>query len=277
MGFSNSEIQIIDKFNIVTMNTLSRKQKIQAIVGSLILITCFQLISYLIMKNKNHINQSICLFDNFRDFTMGFTHYLKKYPMVTTILTAVDSLIIDIVLLVFLFFYITEGIKPFVFSYCIFYTLRFCCFPFAGQWPLPKPYFFSDPGLPSLFIPYLASNDLYFSGHIGNITIICILCYYFLHYGLGNAALLLLFYTAFFMTVTGGHFTNDMIIGVVCGSLAGYIGIKLMYSLTYSSLLVYCNCLSALLITFKGENLNNCDQTIALTKKENDTILDIIE
>lgn len=76
-------------------------------------------------------------------------------------------------------------------------------------------YYWEYPGFPSLFVPYGATNDFFFSGHVG----CCILI--FLEFGkmkwhklkwlcLVNAACQILL-----MLITRGHYSIDMLSGAV--------------------------------------------------------------
>ena len=57
-------------------------------------------------------------------------------------------------------------------TYAIFYGIRSFLFEFT-IFPLPKPYLF-DFSYPSLLVPKNPTNDLFFSGHTGNM----IICYF---------------------------------------------------------------------------------------------------
>ena len=101
-----------------------------------------------------------------------------------------------------------------VFSLFIFYSIRAMCFSF-GEFPLPEPYLFFDPGFPSIFVPYDATNDLFFSGHIGLLLLITLNAYYDGHSIICYISFIWIFYTGFMMCLLGGHYFNDLILGVI--------------------------------------------------------------
>ena len=123
----------------------------------------------------------------------------------------------------------------------LFYLTRGLSLAISGKWPQPTPYLFVDTGFPSLFVSYAATNDFYFSGHIGMTTFIFIITTIYGYRRLSITAGFALVYTWFMLTVTGGHYTNDMIVGLVMAVLASLLGFKYMYSWTYRLLEVYCS------------------------------------
>lgn len=99
-------------------------------------------------------------------------------------------------------------------SFPIFYGIRSICLNLAN-WPVPKNFIFTSPGIPSIFISYERANDLYFSGHTGALTIFFFMHFYrklrkrtYFFFGI-------LIYTVFFLLLNGVHYTNDILIGFI--------------------------------------------------------------
>ena len=147
-----------------------------------------------------------------------------------------DSLVLS-VLLYFAFF----GRSWRIFAeFLFFYSLRFTCQGlFAMQ--LPNGFYWEYPGFPSIAVPYGATNDFFYSGHVGA----CVLCY--LEYRdisklrsgqsvrtWGQKVAKFMQYLAvfslpcqvFILLTTRGHYTIDMIAG---GFLAHYAHIMTNY------------------------------------------------
>lgn len=222
------------------MKNLTYTKKLIITISSVVIIILTILTKTRMQTHSSHIMDDKCLVDNCRELLRGLVAFLQRKELLRKICIAANSLLIDTIQFIFLYFYVIEGIQPLIFNIIVFYTLRCSCLYLAGEWPLPDPYIFDDPGIPSFFVPYAATHDLYFSGHIGNITMTCMLSYYFSHYGLGNGTLVMVFFTTFLMIVTGGHYTNDLLIGALAGIFAVHVGLRAMYGLTYRVLTYYC-------------------------------------
>ena len=102
----------------------------------------------------------------------------------------------------------------------LFYIVRAFVITFGGKFPNLNNYLFNDPGFPSIFISYLKSNDLYFSGHIGLLTMCLFLS---IREKLSPGITLMLgisfLNTLFSLIFLGAHYTNDIIIGIIAGYL----------------------------------------------------------
>lgn len=226
------------------MKTVNRYHKFASAAFTVLAIGLVALSKQPSKNQPETIEKESCIVDNSRHYLAGIVRFLDNHPNARKVVTASNSFLMDLAMLTFFLIFIIEGIQPLFISNLFFYSMRISCFPLAGKWPLPSPYYFADPGVPSIFVPYIPTHDLYFSGHVGNATITCTLAYYFEHYGLANGALLLVTCTFFYMIAIGGHFTNDLIIGMVAGCLASKVGILLRHVITYAVLKGYCLILS---------------------------------
>ena len=79
----------------------------------------------------------------------------------------------------------------------------------------PEGYNFEDPGVPSLTVSYLFTNDFFYSGHVG-FPIIFALEYY--RKGLNFMiipCICVSLFESFTMIVTRGHYFIDLVFGVI--------------------------------------------------------------
>ena len=119
-------------------------------------------------------------------------------------------------------------------EFLLFYGLRFTClFLFAMQ--TPKGFYWDYPGFPSLTVPYGWTNDFFYSGHIGA----CILCFCEFRdcskgdrsskcmAGLTVVSIVSLIAQVMVMLVTRGHYTIDLIAGVVIGHYCHLLAFKM--------------------------------------------------
>lgn len=119
----------------------------------------------------------------------------------------------------------------------IFYAIRSIIFAFT-IFPLPSPYLF-DFSYPSLLIPIDPTNDLFFSGHTGNM-VICYITYKRTGQGkLAQSSLIWVIFTMVILHLTGGHYTNDLLFGFLWSLTSFIVGYRVGYSLCYYVLLAY--------------------------------------
>lgn len=102
--------------------------------------------------------------DRVHDWTEPFYLQIKQRPWLARLLLISSSLIVD-VLGIFLIVQTLwgEGISIFV-GLLILFALRQVN-QYLVSLPVPKNMIWHDPGVPSLFVTYGVSNDLFFSGH----------------------------------------------------------------------------------------------------------------
>ena len=175
---------------------------------------------------------------------------------------AIDSFLIDMLIIAYIVFYLLNGTVVIIYIAPLFYLTRSISLSMNGHWPKPLPYLFNDPGLPSIFVSYAATNDFYFSGHVGMTTFLFMITFIYNHKALTIVAFLALIYTWFVLMITGGHYTNDMIIGLVAAISACLIGLKYMYELTYRLLKLYCHCIYKIegMLHFEDKFKNETDE-----------------
>lgn len=124
-----------------------------------------------------HVFTSDVIDDFFIRFTADFNKYLIAHPHLAEAYQAVSSLLIDGALLALLYLGTTRrsSVRPFL-SILIFFTFRFIaqvsavipCSP-GFMWPVGKLFGFE---IPTIFVDYEPTNDMFFSGHAGTTFII---------------------------------------------------------------------------------------------------------
>ena len=105
------------------------------------------------------------------DFTFPITENWNKFfldnPETKKRLILTSSLVIDIMVIYFGIIWALKGEswRPIV-SMILFYTLRMTA-QLLLKIKFPDGYAWENPGIPSLVVPYMKSNNLFFSGQIG--------------------------------------------------------------------------------------------------------------
>lgn len=158
----------------------------------------------------------------------------------TKIIIALDSFLIDILVLICVGMFLINGTISVTYIAPIFYLTRDLSLAIGGQWPKPTPYLFIDTNFLSLFVSYAPTNDLYFSGHIGITTFIFIVTATYRYKKLTGVSCFALVYTGLMLTVTDAHYTNDMIIGHIMSVVSVMVGFRYMYECTFELLQIYC-------------------------------------
>lgn len=197
---------------------ISPAQKLAMVIGVAFSIALIELIGYrIVLWQERPSGSASCIWDPLHQLLLPISTQLESQDFARKFLLALDSLVIDCVIFFLgLTWAFTGRTKGFIPSLLAFYIVRALILN-VSKWPLPKVYLFGDPGLPSMFVDYDRTNDLYFSGHCGGITVM--LTDSFLHKRNILVVILgfLLGYTFFILALEGGHYTNDMIIGTIVG------------------------------------------------------------
>ena len=242
-------------------NEASIVKKISILAMTFSIIALLTTISHAIQSLYNSYAADECIYDTWRWTTMYFTELMESNQSLNKFAIGLDSLMIDILGIYFLYLYIVKGTIALVYTIILFFIFRFLSLGFAGKWPKPIPYLFINPGVPSLFIPYDATNDYYFSGHVGQTVIICITSYYMRRKKLTIIALLVFVYTIFILLVVGGHYFNDLLIGLVVATVSSWIVIQYVFELNLYVLNAGCTSYSYIgdKIYKKGETTNKMD------------------
>jgi len=197
----------------------SRKDKAWAFVLSWVIsVFVYYLGHNAVRMNEPRITPATCIYDPILDYVSPASYYLQNHRVFLDILTALDGLFIDFSLCVMgLIYMVTAKSISFLPTVIIFYLVR----AIANNiviFPMPDNYIFDFPGIPSYFVSYAKTNDLYYSGHTGMFVIyVCDSfqnkrakwCYVFIPG---------LLFTVFILLIEGIHYFNACIIGFVAAA-----------------------------------------------------------
>jgi hypothetical protein len=194
------------------------KRRLAAMLGCFLVVVFFDFARHFISRRqRDTFEMRSCIWDPLHHLLQPLSRHLERNDFLRKILLAIDSIMIDLAILFFGIAWAIYGrTKSFMPSLMIFYAIRALVLNVC-QWPLPKLYLFGYPGIPSYFVDYDQTNDLYFSGHCGCLTVMTTDCYFNGRRRWVGFLFLALAYTFFVLALEGGHYTNDMIIGVIAG------------------------------------------------------------
>ena len=100
---------------------------------------------------------------------------------------------------------------------------------------IPAESTFKYPGFPSLFVPYMATNDYFFSGHVSLPTIVAYNFYLESKQTLTIVCLLTAVYEAIMMIVVRGHYSIDLYAGFIFSAYACIISNHLCKYIDHSN------------------------------------------
>jgi len=202
---------------------LTKKMKFSLLLA----VAAFALACSLIAQGINSINElemlpatpgsnKVCIYDPVHKLIQPVANYMRDSSLLTKTLTALDAFIIDIsICSLGLFYVITGRTSTFLPTIVAFYLVRTIALNIV-TFPIPDFYFFEYPGFPSYFVDYDRVNDLYFSGHSGCLMIYIMDCLQNKRHKLLYIFVPFFLYTVAILLVEGIHYTNDIIIGVLC-------------------------------------------------------------
>lgn len=143
-----------------------------------------------------------------------------------------DSGLIDAIFIIMTIYWVirgwTKSLIPALLTFYIIWAISLN----ISNWPLPKGYNFEDPGVPSVFVNYGKTNDLYFSGHCGGTMILLTDSIFHQWYWIAMLAGFTYIVTVFTLLFTRVHYTNDMIIGTLVAILVSYVFYLYWHNLT---------------------------------------------
>ncbi len=168
-----------------------------------------------------------CYYDAIFSLTSGINNYLLESPNLRHSLLCFASLCLDSLIIISYIVWIFDWEDWILFlSIFLFYGIRSIVFALF-QIRFPFNYAFDNPGFPSITVSYLITNDFFFSGHVGIPIILA--KYYF--YKKNN--LMVCFSTVvclvqtIMMVFLRGHYSIDMLYGVIVAYYAYMMGIYL--------------------------------------------------
>ena len=181
-------------------------------------------------------HETECLWDGVFDATAGINQFLIENETYRNALLIFSALLIDILMVSiafrFMFFAKTWRSPMFLISFYSFRGLIMGMFLMR----FPEGHVFVSPGFPSLTITYAKTSDFFFSGHVGFATFSALENRYYENYPLMCLSIVTVIVESFTMIVTRGHYSIDIISGIVfshyiwivTGWLAPYVDRKLI-------------------------------------------------
>jgi hypothetical protein len=156
-----------------------------------------------------------CLEDWTHEKTANINKYLHSHMNVTHTITFFSSLCIDSIMLSICFFWVFK-IKSWRFLICLlfFYGLRGMV-QGLFQMRYPDGFLWSYPGIPSLAVSYLKTNDFFYSGHVGLPIIVACEFFKLKKTFFGFYAIFGCIVEFIVMIIMRGHYIIDLIFGII--------------------------------------------------------------
>lgn len=160
-------------------------------------------------------NEIGCLEDVSHEYTANINLFLQNNKNVTNAITIFSSLCIDIIMLSVCIQWVIKG-RSWRLLIClfIFYSFR-AVVQGLFQLKFPEGFIWDYPGLPSLAVSYLKTNDFFFSGHVGLPILAACELFKNKKNSLGYFALFGCIVEFIVMTIMRGHYIIDLIFGII--------------------------------------------------------------
>jgi hypothetical protein len=140
--------------------------------------------------------------------------FLNAHPRWANALLLASSVLIDgLGLFLFVWSIVGPSIRPFL-GLCILFGLRQLCQVLTAL-PPPAGSIWRNPGLPSLFVTYGVSNDLFFSGHTAIAVYGAVELAGLGHVWLVGAAILIAVFQIVVVLLLRAHYTMDVFAGLM--------------------------------------------------------------
>jgi hypothetical protein len=140
--------------------------------------------------------------------------FLNAHPRWANALLLTSSVLIDgLGLFLFVWSIVGPSIRPFL-GLCILFGLRQLCQVLTAL-PPPAGSIWRNPGLPSLFVTYGVSNDLFFSGHTALAVYGAVELAGLDHVWLMGAAILIAVFQIVVVLLLRAHYTMDVFAGLM--------------------------------------------------------------
>jgi hypothetical protein len=162
-------------------------------------------------------NEIACVRDKAFELLEGITKFLiatQGNEKFRDALMIIGSGLIDIIFLATVGYWVFHGRSSrLVITFLIFYGTRAIVQHIFWS-PFPEFFWWENPGIPSLVVPYGRGSDFFFSGHSG-FLVICLREWGYLGYKkMRNFISVVLVYTVFILLVYRIHYTADIFTGV---------------------------------------------------------------
>lgn len=160
-------------------------------------------------------NEIDCLDDYLFKITAGANEYFGTHPRGRSALLIISSLAIDIMVFISFFHWALYSISwRLILALISFYSFRAIIQAMFAM-KFPDGYLWIDPGFPSLFVSYLKTRDFFFSGHVGFPIILAQEWNRIKKYYLQIVCYLVCFLELLTMVFLRGHYSIDLISGLV--------------------------------------------------------------
>jgi hypothetical protein len=183
------------------------------IVLGILLVLC---LNNFYQGNFNPLGQNQCYNDLVHNWTGGLNTYFRNNLSGRNAILIFTALLVDLAMLTTFYFWIFKWTDwVILYAIMLFYGVRGMLILNLFQLTFPDGYNFYYPGFPSIAVCYLATNDFFYSGHIG-FPIIFALEYW----RKGEKYLVIPCVTisileGAMMLITRGHYSIDLIFGVI--------------------------------------------------------------
>lgn len=216
---NNNEIQHIplesDKPSSIF---LSKTSKIIIIV--LLISVLFTSNNYLTIENTfslSPLQPNQCYSDSLFDLSSSINSFFSQNISYRNILLITTSSFADITVIMAMYLWVFHFKDEMLFlTMVLFYLCRFIIMELI-VFNFPSNYIFTYPGIHSIFVSYLKTNDFFFSGHTGFPAIIFLDFYKKRYYFVAYFSLITLTLQFFTMLVLHGHYSIDLIVGILFG------------------------------------------------------------
>lgn len=164
----------------------------------------------------NPLNDKQCYNDILHNWTSPLNSYFRHDLTARNIMLIFTALLVDISMLTTFYFWIFRW-TDWVIAYAIvlFYGIRGVVVLNVFQLTFPDGYNFYYPGFPSIAVCYLATNDFFYSGHIGFPIIFALEYWRKGEKYLVIPCCLISLLEGIMMLITRGHYSIDLIFGVI--------------------------------------------------------------
>ena len=215
---------------------LNKTQKIKLLMSSIIIIIFAIFNNIQILKNPSPTNN--CYYDIILDWALPLTNFFRRNDIYRVIITITGSILLDIIFIINCIYWAIYAIDwRYAANLFFFYSLRWIVqqIIILGH---PDLIYFKYPNFPSIVVGYAHTNDFFFSGHCGFPILAMMEFFWLKKYFLAGLCSFATILEAFLLINSRGHYTIDMIIGVIFAhyiSVNGKIWINKIYG--YSNFL----------------------------------------
>jgi hypothetical protein len=215
-------------------NEISRQDKNKTPISKTQKIICF-LIVILVFIFTNfftfhdvEIAKKQCNIDKFFEMTENLNKIAKNHEYFRNILMTISSFLIDIsVISIGIGWLLYSRSWRCLLSIGLFYLLRgIVNASFAMKFP--ENIIWEYPGIPSFSVSYHETSDFFFSGHVGINLIAAIELYRFNMKKISFLSFIGIFFQMFTMIVFRGHYSIDLIAGLISAHYCNIISFKLV-------------------------------------------------